>query len=194
MLVWGGAGSVGQFVIQLAKKFGLFVVAVAGVSTDVAKAAGADVVLSYKADNFEDELLAVVQEHNIHRAFDAVSQPATTRLAAHALAAGSPAPCFLTTLLPLKSTDRLALPTSIQFTQTNGPDVHKQECDAAREVAGRFAAVVGGWLASGAVRAPRVRVVPGGLAGVGEGLRELREGKVKGQKLVYRISETPGLN
>lgn len=36
-------------------------------------------------------------------------------------------------------------------------------------------------------------VVPGGLEGVEEGLRRLQQGEVRGEKLVYRIKETPGL-
>lgn len=42
-------------------------------------------------------------------------------------------------------------------------------------------------------RAQKVTVVPGGLEGVAEGLRRLQAGEVKSEKLVYRISETPGL-
>lgn len=39
------------------------------------------------------------------------------------------------------------------------------------------------------VHAPRVR--PNGLRGVLEGMQEMREGKVSGVKLVYRIADTP---
>ena len=40
----------------------------------------------------------------------------------------------------------------------------------------------------------RVRVMPKGLASVDEGLALLREDKVHGEKLVYRISDTPGID
>jgi NADPH2:quinone reductase len=36
-------------------------------------------------------------------------------------------------------------------------------------------------------------VVPGGLGGVEEGLRRLKEGKVSASKLVFRIEETEGV-
>lgn len=36
-------------------------------------------------------------------------------------------------------------------------------------------------------------VVPGGLAGVEEGLRRLKEGKVSAKKLLFRIDETEGV-
>ena len=37
------------------------------------------------------------------------------------------------------------------------------------------------------------RVGKGGLLGVFDGLQEMREGKVSGVKLVYRVEDTPGL-
>ena len=40
----------------------------------------------------------------------------------------------------------------------------------------------------------RVRVLPGGLAGVDKGLALLKNGEVHGEKLVYRIAETPGIS
>jgi hypothetical protein len=39
----------------------------------------------------------------------------------------------------------------------------------------------------------RVRVVPGGLAGVDKGLELLKNGEVHAEKLVYRIEDTPGI-
>ena len=39
----------------------------------------------------------------------------------------------------------------------------------------------------------RVKLMPNGLASVGEGLRMLKEWKVHGEKLVYRIADTPGI-
>ena len=39
----------------------------------------------------------------------------------------------------------------------------------------------------------RVRVLPNGLASVEKGLLLLKNGEVHGEKLVYRIAETPGL-
>ena len=40
----------------------------------------------------------------------------------------------------------------------------------------------------------KITVVPGGLAGVKEGFRRMREKEVSGEKLVFRVSETPGLS
>lgn len=48
----------------------------------------------------------------------------------------------------------------------------------------------GEWLESGELRPMKITVVPGGLGGVEEGLRRLKEGEVRGEKLVYRVAET----
>lgn len=46
-------------------------------------------------------------------------------------------------------------------------------------------------IASGNVTVHPVEVNKGGLEGVFDGLQRLREGRVHGKKLVYRIDETP---
>lgn len=38
-----------------------------------------------------------------------------------------------------------------------------------------------------------IRVGKDGLVGVFEGMQEMREGRVSGVKLVYRVGETPGV-
>lgn len=52
---------------------------------------------------------------------------------------------------------------------------------------------VGNWLESGKLRGQTVRIIPGGLEGVSEGLRLLKAMEVKCEKLVYRISDTPAI-
>jgi hypothetical protein len=48
-------------------------------------------------------------------------------------------------------------------------------------------------LDQGKFKANDVKVLPGGLDGVAEGMDLLEQGKVNGVKLVYRISETKSL-
>ncbi|KAJ5706638.1 chaperonin 10-like protein [Penicillium malachiteum] len=47
------------------------------------------------------------------------------------------------------------------------------------------------FLASGQVKVHPLKVNPDGLKGVPEGLNLMKEGKVSGEKLVYKVSETP---
>ena len=65
-------------------------------------------------------------------------------------------------------------------------------------VAARWYRQIGRWLeASDSNPVPfkpnKARVLPGGLAAVEDGLALLKAGKVHGEKLVYRIAETPQL-
>lgn len=68
------------------------------------------------------------------------------------------------------------------------PDSTASEDDA-RFMEG-FVTMVDGLLAEGKIRAHPVSMREGGLGGVLDGLREMREGKVSGEKLVYRIADT----
>ena len=52
---------------------------------------------------------------------------------------------------------------------------------------------LGRMLARGEFEGHPVRVVPGGLGGVEEGLRALKGGKAEGRKFVYRIGEVEGV-
>ena len=53
-----------------------------------------------------------------------------------------------------------------------------------------FVPVAEGLLKEGKIKTHPASVRPGGLAGVLEGLQEMREGKVSGEKLVYRVADT----
>lgn len=53
-----------------------------------------------------------------------------------------------------------------------------------------FVEIAEGILSEGKIKAHPVSVRDGGLAGVFEGLQEMREGRVSGEKLVYRIADT----
>lgn len=46
---------------------------------------------------------------------------------------------------------------------------------------------------SGAFKPNRVRLVPGGLTGVPQGVEMLAHEEVSGEKLVYHVADTPGI-
>jgi len=46
----------------------------------------------------------------------------------------------------------------------------------------------------GKIKPHPIRVGGEGLVGVFDGMQQMREGKVSGVKLVYRVEETPGLS
>ena len=53
-----------------------------------------------------------------------------------------------------------------------------------------FVGIVEGLLKEGKIKAHPAKVRKGGLKGVLDGLQEMREGKVSGEKLVYRVGDT----
>lgn len=53
-----------------------------------------------------------------------------------------------------------------------------------------FIPIAEGLLKEGKIRVHPPSVRPGGLRGVLEGLQDLREGKVSGEKIVYRVKDT----
>jgi len=53
--------------------------------------------------------------------------------------------------------------------------------------------LLGQWISQGKYKPNKVKIIPGGLSGVEEGLKLLQNNKVNGEKLVYRIAETPSL-
>ncbi len=72
------------------------------------------------------------------------------------------------------------------------PFPHRNRCLTQRfQVAAKYYRLLGRWLDEGSFKPNKVRLIPGGLAGVGGALKELQEGKVHGEKLVYRIAQTP---
>jgi len=81
------------------------------------------------------------------------------------------------------------LPSSVTPIRTLVGTAHSTDAEFART----WYKQLGTWLEEGEFRPMRTTVVPGGLHGVAEGLRRLKEGEVSGEKLVYRIEETEGL-
>lgn len=147
-------------------------------------------VVNYKSPNFEQELFAAVKEHAVHHVYDTVAEGGTYQLAARAVDAIG-GENFLTTVLPINDQD--SLPKSVKAVQTYVGDAHNPEKEGAQDFAHKFSRLAGVWLENGELKPQKVTVVPGGLAGVAEGLKRYQENKVSGEKLVYRISETPGL-
>ncbi|GAA5963726.1 hypothetical protein JCM21900_004112 [Sporobolomyces salmonicolor] len=190
VLIYGAATTVGVYATQLAKKAGLYVVGVAS-STELAKSYGCDEVIDYRGKSTADLVDAIVAAGGgrIHHVYDAVSEGGTLETVSAALSRTG-APGRFTHVLPYSEEQLAALP--------QGVTAHHTSCNTAYEGDSDFAehwfARVGEWIERGEFKSQRVTVVPGGLAGVEEGLRRLQQHEVKGEKLVYRIAETPGLS
>ncbi|GAA5927258.1 zinc-binding alcohol dehydrogenase family protein [Sporobolomyces koalae] len=193
ILVYGAATTVGVYVTQLAKKAGHNVVGVAGSSLAVAGSYGTDSLIDYRGksvDEIADEI-SNAAGGSIHYVYDAVSEHGSFEASVKALAKNGGGK--YTHVLPLSEEQTKSLPKGVTTHHEmcdvayNGTDEEKQHCE-------KYFDLLGKWLEQREFRSQRLEVIPGGLAGVKEGLRRLQQNEVKGQKLVYRIAETPGLN
>ena len=173
------------------QKAGYHVVAVAGASQDVATSYGADEVIDYR-NKSEDELIgAIAASHGgrgVSHVYDAVSEHGSTEASLGALVKSGRGGRY-TYVLPVELESFGFLPATIKHERTLCATAHEDE----GEFAQRYFDLVGEWMDRGEFRAQKVTVIPGGLEGVKEGLRRLQAGEVHGEKLVYRIAETPGL-
>ncbi|BGP15126.1 hypothetical protein JCM10213_006541 [Rhodosporidiobolus nylandii] len=189
LLIWGGATTVGVYAIQLAKKAGLRVVAIAGASGAVATSYGADEVIDYRGKSHSELVSAIASAANgrIRYAYDAVSENGTLEAISEALdSLGGGKTTYVLTY----SDEQLSkLPKSVEAVRCLCATAYGEDSDFAEHWFDR----VGEWLEKGEFWPQKVTVVPGGLEGVAEGLRRLEKGEVRGEKLVYRIAETPGL-
>lgn len=106
-----------------------------------------------------------------------------------------PARLFFRTLLATAYTltydDALlsSLPSNITTTRTLVATAYGDDT----EFAAKYYRLAGDWLEKGELKGMKVTVVDRGLEGVDEGLKRLQEGKISGEKLVYRIEDTPAL-
>ncbi|GAA5947211.1 hypothetical protein JCM3775_007596 [Rhodotorula graminis] len=191
VLVYGGATTVGVYAIQLLKAAGYHVVAVAGASQAVATSYGADEVIDYRHKSNDELVDAIAASHGgkgVTHVYDAVSEHGSTQASLGALIKSGRGGRY-TYVLPIDDAELAFLPATIKHERTLCATAHEDE----GEFAQRWFDWVGDKMDKGEFRAQKVTVVPGGLEGVKEGLRRLQEGEVHGEKLVYRINETPGL-
>ncbi|UZJ50704.1 hypothetical protein CBS101457_000024 [Exobasidium rhododendri] len=177
ILIWGAGSAVGGYAIQLAKAAGFHVVAVAGSSSEHARALGADDVISYKTDDVAAKVKELASKVSIRHAYDAISDPPTTATIASIF--GQLKGGRITTVLP---TDYLNdnLPPNVEIHRTmvgTAFDVDSALCS-------KWMRVIAKWVDEGKFQASPVRVIEGGLDGVPQGLKLLEEGKVNATKLV----------
>lgn len=188
VFVNGASSSVGHFAVQLAKLAGLYVIGTAGAAAAVAKEGGADAVIDYRGKSSKeiiDEAKALSSGYTLEHAYDAVTEAGSVQMCCDLLP--DSASSKVTVVLPIPDDLKAG---KVEVSRTMVGTAHN--VDAA--FAEKYYNLMAGWLASGQFKGNHVKLMPGGLAGVREGLELLRQGKVSGQKLVYKISDTPGID
>ncbi|KAI0278389.1 dehydrogenase [Russula aff. rugulosa BPL654] len=180
ILIWGGASALGQYAIQFAKLAGLRVVTTASSKNfDLVKGLGADEVFDYR-DEGVVENIRVATGNALDIAFDTISEGKTPAQVTGAIGdkGGKVA-----SILPYES----PRPT-VEVTFSILPNLIRRGTNGKWYV-DLFKRI----LATGKVKPIPVFIQPNGLAGVKDGLQYMEDGKVSGQKLTYRISDTPAV-
>ena len=169
------------------QKAGLYVVGIAGAGCPIVSSLGADEVIDYRGKSMADLSVAISQAAGgkLRHALDCVSEDGTLETIAEAFKNGGKA-----TYVLLYSDDFLSkLPASLEHSRTMVAEAYGADA----EFATKWFAKLGEWMEEGTFKAQKVTIIEGGLNGVAEGLRRLKDGEVKSEKFVYRIKETQGL-
>ncbi|EIW54862.1 GroES-like protein [Trametes versicolor FP-101664 SS1] len=185
----GGAASLGQIAIQLARLAGHtpIITTASPHNATLLESLGATHVLDRALPN--DALLAslpaILGGKPLEFVFAAVAAPDALRLARDALAPGG----ALATVLPApqRIPEDVANPgegkrVGYVFGSARLPYTHETGVDLFKHLSG--------WLEKGLLKPNPVEVLPNGLAGVTEGLARLKAKKVSGKKLVVHPQET----
>lgn len=208
LIVYGASSAVGAFAIKLAQASNIHpIIAVAGhgeayVETLITKSRG-DAYVDYRKGNEAvvsgiKDALKKAGASEVKYAYDAVSEKNSYQNICEVLAKGGK----ITLVLPGKKYSEI--PDDIQQSITQVGSVHTDvnpsspEGKAGVKTGGKdFGFVFFRLFARGLEEkwfTPHpYRVIPGGLYGLEEGLRLLREGKVSAEKMVYRVEETSKL-
>ncbi|KAK9243751.1 chaperonin 10-like protein [Lipomyces tetrasporus] len=197
LVVYGASSAVGAFAIKLARLSNIHpIIAICGGSRDVVD----DLLDVSRGDRIVD------YRQGVHAMKAAVKDALGGLEARHAL----DAICAKGTWVPLAqmlyasaASDDEDIPSSVEFLYTYvgtghygayKPSMPKQpvDKDAVKmdvEFAFVFYRYLARLLARGDFRGHPFEVIPGGLAGVEEGLNKLKKGEARGVKYVYRVSE-----
>ncbi|KAL9022220.1 MAG: hypothetical protein Q9185_000620 [Variospora sp. 1 TL-2023] len=202
ILIYGGSTASGTMAIQYAKLSGLTVLATASPQNfDLMRSYGADAVFDYHDQDCGAKIRAYTN-NALRHVLDCIAEESTLAIDAAALSSDSSQELHCLTLLPPDTWPverqhdvnvRFLLGyTSFgeEFTKFGAtwPPVPEHY-----EAGVRFWELHGKILEEGKVKAHPVTVKEGGLAGIPEGIDELRHKRVSATKLVYRIADTPGL-
>ncbi|KAH6719123.1 putative zinc-binding oxidoreductase ToxD [Leptodontidium sp. MPI-SDFR-AT-0119] len=198
ILIYGGSSATGSLAIQFAKLSGLKVITTASPQNfDFVRNLGADYVLDYHDPEVGSKINALTS-NTLHLVFDTIAVPSSSAICAAALST-SPSPdpsvklLYVTLLEVPMSRPEVENIFFLAYTISGEEfEMEGQVWPASREdnmFARRFVGVCDGLLREGLVRCHPVWKREGGLEGVLGGMMEMKEGKVSGQKLVYRISD-----
>ena len=160
-------------------------IGIAGAGAPLAKSLGCDVVIDYKSPTLAADLKKAISASGctFAHAYDAHSAASgNTTSFGELCTALQPSGGKLTLVLGVSKKISSTLPKNVEISATSVGTAHNMKTDGA--FARRWFLQMARWMEEGKFKPNVVRVVPGGLAGVKEGLKMLEDGKISGEKLV----------
>ncbi|KAL4971247.1 chaperonin 10-like protein [Aspergillus desertorum] len=193
ILIYGGSTATGTLAIQFAKLSGYTVLTTCSPHNfDLVKSLGADAVFDYKDASAPAKIREYTND-KLRLVLDTISLEPSAKFCDGALSTSGGE---YSALLGI-AVDRANVNSNVTLAYTAvgeefqfGDTVYPAKPED-KEFAVHFATIAEALLRDGKVKVHRPRVGKEGLKGVIEGLKLLKEDKVSGEKLVYRVDETP---
>lgn len=162
---------------------------------DYVKSLGADAVFDYRDADCGNKINEATND-SLRLVWDTISLPESAKICADAFSSHSTDARY-GTILPVELPGRSDVKTmhTLMYTIFNeffhkfGADFLPSSEDF--EFAKKFFGIAENLLAEGKLHAHSVKIGSDGLEGALQGMLDLKNDKVSGQKLVYRVSETP---
>lgn len=183
LVVYGASSAVGYYTLQLAKRSNIHPL----IESVIDRSKG-DTIVDYRQGDeaVVKGIRAALQEgQKLEYAFDAVSEKDSELNICQVL---DPQSGKITFVLPKKYE---SVPPGVTKTITFVGDVHGTPDDL-WELGFVFSRYIARGLEEGWFKAQPQEVVPGGLEGVEQGLRNLKEGKASAVKYIFKVDETTG--
>ncbi|EME40775.1 hypothetical protein DOTSEDRAFT_65424 [Dothistroma septosporum NZE10] len=195
VLVYGGATSTGTLAIQLLKRCGLVVLTTCSkASTALVESFGADKCFDYN----DPGCGAAIREHSgnaLDYVLDCITTESSAQICYQALGRCGGKYVGLEPLPESTNKRKAVVPDWILVSWLTGQKISwpapfgTDGMPEAKAFAERFFPFIHALFTDGWFKAHPIREEPGGLEGLLDGVMLLRQGKIRGQKLVYRIAD-----
>lgn len=191
ILVLGGAGSVGQYGIQIAKLCGYKVLTSCSPSSDkLVKSLGADAVFNYKG-SLEDQLTEIetITQRNFSRVFDASAMAAETAMESLKTCSSGTTKYFATTddWTPMESKDNIEIYRIGLGLIGRSGDAHTETINKVIE---SYIPKLENYLGNGMLKPMEYDIEGTGFEGIVKGIDALNAGKGGGKKIVVKLQDS----
>ncbi|KZV63567.1 dehydrogenase [Peniophora sp. CONT] len=192
LLLYGASSAVGLYVTQVAKASGFLVFAVCSPKNyNLVKSFGAHATFDYRDLSVSDKIKAA-SGGKIRVAIDTISEQGSVKIIAPAL---SPEGGKIATILPYNEEDIASLGLNMTHQLSSAYDLNEDRPDAPSRLAdaAKYCKLATQLLAEGKIKPTPIRVWEKGLQGINNAMQYMIDGKVSGEKIIFRIADTPGL-